>query len=77
MTTIDKTKPVMITGATGYVAGWIVKQLLDEGLHVHAPVRDPGISPTATSESFNIFRQMGDGTMKMGAPPMEIGVFDR
>lgn len=38
---IDKTKPVMITGATGYVAGWIVKKLLDEGLTVHAPVRNP------------------------------------
>ncbi len=41
MTTIDKTKPVMITGATGYVAGWIVKKLLDDGITVHAPVRDP------------------------------------
>ncbi|CAB1079978.1 Dihydroflavonol-4-reductase (EC [Olavius algarvensis Delta 1 endosymbiont] len=41
MTEIDKSKPVMITGATGYVAGWIVKKLLDEGLTVHAPVRDP------------------------------------
>lgn len=41
MTTIDKTKPVMITGATGYVAGWIVKRLLDEGLTVHAPIRSP------------------------------------
>lgn len=41
MTAIDKTTPVMITGATGYVAGWIVKKLLDEGLTVHAPVRDP------------------------------------
>ena len=41
MTQIDKNKPVMITGATGYVAGWIVKKLLDEGLTVHAPVRDP------------------------------------
>ena len=38
---IDKTKPVLITGATGYVAGWIVKKLLDEGLTVHAAVRDP------------------------------------
>jgi nucleoside-diphosphate-sugar epimerase len=38
---IDKKKPVMITGATGYVAGWIVKRLLDEGLAVHAAVRDP------------------------------------
>ena len=41
MTQIDKAKPVMITGATGYVAGWIVKKLLEEGLTVHAPVRNP------------------------------------
>ena len=41
MTQIDKHKTVMTTGATGYVAGWIVKRLLDEGLTVHAPVRDP------------------------------------
>lgn len=41
MKTIDKTKPVMVTGATGYVAGWIVKKLLDEGLTVHAAVRHP------------------------------------
>jgi len=41
MTTIDKSKPVMVTGATGYVAGWLVKQLLEEGLTVHAAVRNP------------------------------------
>lgn len=41
MTQIDKTKPVLVTGATGYVAGWIVKKLLDEGLTVHAAVRNP------------------------------------
>ncbi len=33
-------KPVMITGATGYVAGWIVKRFLEEGHTVHAPIRD-------------------------------------
>jgi len=38
---IDKTKPIMLTGATGYVAGWLVKKLLEEGLTVHAAVRDP------------------------------------
>jgi len=41
MTQIDKTKPVMVTGATGYVAGWLVKRLLEDGLTVHATVRDP------------------------------------
>jgi dihydroflavonol-4-reductase len=41
MKDIDKSKPVMITGATGFVAGWIVKKLLDEGITVHAAVRNP------------------------------------
>ncbi len=41
MTQIDRSKPVLVTGATGYVAGWLVKRLLDEGLTVHAAVRDP------------------------------------
>ncbi len=41
MAFINKEAPVMVTGATGYVAGWLVKKLLDEGYTVHAPVRDP------------------------------------
>lgn len=40
-TTVDLTQPVLVTGATGYVAGWIVKELLDRGFTVHAAVRDP------------------------------------
>jgi nucleoside-diphosphate-sugar epimerase len=41
MKTIDKKKPVLVTGATGYVAGWLVKKLLEDGLTVHAAVRNP------------------------------------
>ncbi|MDJ0842043.1 MAG: NAD-dependent epimerase/dehydratase family protein [Acidobacteriota bacterium] len=41
MTKIDNSAPVMVTGATGYVAGLLVKKLLEEGFTVHAPVRDP------------------------------------
>lgn len=41
MTQIDKSKPVLVTGATGYVAGWLVKKLLEEGFTVHAAVRNP------------------------------------
>lgn len=37
----DTSKPVLVTGATGYVAGWLVKRLLSEGFTVHAAVRDP------------------------------------
>ena len=37
---IDTSSPVMVTSATGYVAGWIVRDLLEAGVTVHAPVRD-------------------------------------
>jgi len=37
----DTSRPVMVTGATGYLAGWIVAKLLDHGYTVHAAVRDP------------------------------------
>ena len=42
MNEIDTSAPIMVTGATGFVAGWLVKALLDAGATVHAPVRDPG-----------------------------------
>lgn len=32
---------VLVTGATGYVAGWVVRRLLEQGHRVHAAVRDP------------------------------------
>ncbi|MEY2925073.1 MAG: hypothetical protein RLZZ337_1621 [Bacteroidota bacterium] len=38
---IDKTKPVMLTGATGYVAGQLAKKLMEEGFAIHAPIRNP------------------------------------
>ena len=41
MTQIDKTKPVLVTGANGFVASWLVKKLLEEGITVHAAVRNP------------------------------------
>lgn len=41
MKTIDKSKPVMVTGANGFVASWLVKRLLEDGITVHAAVRNP------------------------------------
>lgn len=38
---IDTQNPVLVTGATGYVAGWIVQKLLEAGVTVHAAVRNP------------------------------------
>jgi nucleoside-diphosphate-sugar epimerase len=41
MTEISKAAPVLVTGASGYIAGWIVKYLLEAGHTVHGTVRDP------------------------------------
>ena len=41
MDTIDTSSSVLVTGATGYIAGWLVKTLLEAGVTVHAAVRDP------------------------------------
>lgn len=39
--TIPTDAPVLVTGATGYVAGPLVARLLEAGVQVHATVRDP------------------------------------
>ena len=44
MREIDKSKPVLVTGGSGYVASWIIKMLLEDGIHVKATVRDPSNS---------------------------------
>ena len=41
MTTINPTAPVLVTGASGYIASWLVKYLLESGHTVHGTVRDP------------------------------------
>jgi uncharacterized protein YbjT (DUF2867 family) len=37
---IGLSKPVMVTGASGCIASWIVHELLEAGVRVHATVRD-------------------------------------
>ena len=39
--TSQSADPVLVTGANGYVASWLVKRLLERGFDVHATVRDP------------------------------------
>ena len=34
--------PIAVTGASGYVGSWIVRELMEHGYRVHSCVRDPG-----------------------------------
>ena len=40
MREIDADKPILVTGASGYMASWIIRLLLEEGRYVKATVRD-------------------------------------
>ena len=44
---VDPPGPVLVTGGNGYVASWVVKELIELAYHVHATVRDPA-DPTRT-----------------------------
>ena len=41
MIAINPAAPILVTGASGYVASWLVKYLLEAGHTVHGTVRDP------------------------------------
>jgi len=75
MVTIDRTKPVMVTGATGYLASWIVKKLLDDEITVHATVRDPSDKPKI--EHLNTIAEKSNADLKLfRADLLEQGSFD-
>ena len=59
----SNTHTVMVTGASGYIAGWIVKYLLEAGHTVHATVRDPN-----KAKSVDHLKRIADaapGTLKL------------
>ncbi len=63
--TIPTDAPVLVTGATGYVAGWIVKRLVEAGVTVHAAVRNP--KDVAKLSHLTAMAQAGPGTVRFFA----------
>lgn len=73
---IDKTTPILVTGGTGYLASWIIKQLLDEGLNVRATVRNK--SNTEKNKHLMKLGNEGKGALELyEADLLKEGSFDQ
>lgn len=62
---MDKTLPVLVSGASGYLASWLIKYLLEDGYNVHATVRD--VSNTKKVDHLQRIAQESPGTLKLFA----------
>ena len=75
MREIEKTKPVLVTGGSGYLASWIIKMLLEEGINVNATVRDP--SSITKVEHLRGLTETSTGQLKLfKSDLMDNGSFD-
>ena len=75
MSEIDRSRPVMVSGGSGYLASWIVKMLLEDGVDVHATVRD--LSDHEKVEPLEAVAKGTPGNLKLfKADLMDPGSFD-
>ena len=61
--TINKSKPVLVTGANGYIGSWITKELLNNNCTVHATVRN--ISNKNKIKHLLEFSRKSNGKLKL------------
>lgn len=68
--------PIAVTGASGYLASWVVAQLLDEGRRVHATVRS--LADAAKVQHLHELAERHAGRLALfEADLMKEGSFDR
>ena len=57
MKVIDRLRPVAVTGGTGYLASWVIKHLLDQGMIVKTSARK--LSGMKSRESYETAGLLG------------------
>jgi nucleoside-diphosphate-sugar epimerase len=76
MREIDRSKPVLVTGGTGYLASWIIKKLLEQGSVVNASVREP--SSIQKVGHLTALAKASDGQLKLfKSDLLDSGSFDK
>jgi dihydroflavonol-4-reductase len=55
--------PILVTGATGYIASWVIQKLLEQGYTVHATVRD--LNKKQSFAHLEKIAQASSGTLKL------------
>ena len=63
MTTLTAHGPVLVTGASGYIASWVIQKLLQQGYTVHATVRD--LNKTQSYAHLSRIAESSTGTLKL------------
>lgn len=67
---------ILVTGATGYIASWVIKYLLEAGHHVHATVRD--LNKTQNTLHLKKIADQATGTLTFfEADLLDEGSFDQ
>ncbi len=75
MAQLNKEKPILVTGATGYIASWIIKLLVDDGFTVHGTVRS--LSNEKKFAHLSEISKKGSGNLKLyEADLLEEGTFN-
>lgn len=59
----NPSKPILVTGGSGYIASWVVKYLLEDGYTVHTTVRD--ISKKDKYSHLEKIAEVSSGTLKI------------
>lgn len=57
------TSPIAVTGASGFIASWVVKYLIEQGLTVHATVRNP--EDSAKTAHLDALANAGPGKLRL------------
>lgn len=74
MVRIETSQPILVTGASGYMASWIVRYLLEQGHTVHGTVRDK-YSEYKVGHLTKMARELA-GTLELfQADLLDMGVF--